>query len=105
MTKQLTQEEYKSTFTARMVDVTATIEPAVNIWSYVKQLKKDNLVLDYVYNKQLIEIVYRNDEKTFDHVLLPTSNQNMFMVIVVDLVKVKIKGHFELDLNKEYGID
>jgi hypothetical protein len=103
-TMQLTKEEYKSTMTSRMRDVTDTAEPALNIWSYVEKLKNNNLVLEYVYDKQLVEKVYRNDEKTIDHVLLPTKNENIFMVIVIDLIQVRIKGHFELDLDKEYGI-
>jgi len=105
MTKQLTQDEFKSTFTARMLDVTETAEPTVNIWPYVQQLTNDHLVLDYVYNKQLVEKVYRNYQTTFDHILLPTNDPNVFMVIVVDLVRLKIMGHLQLDLNKEYGID
>jgi hypothetical protein len=70
---------------------------------YVQQLKKI-IVLDYVYDNQLVELVYRNIENTFEHILLPTENLNIFITIVVDLIKLKIKGYFKIDLEKEYGI-
>lgn len=105
MTTILTEKEYKETMTDKMVDVTATAEPVVDIWPYVEQLKDDNEVLNYVYENRLIEMVSRNNRETFDHVLLPTDNSNVFVVVIVDLKKEKIKGHFKLDLNKEYGLD
>ena len=88
-----------------MVDVTATAQPVIDIWSYVGQLAKDKEVLDYINKEQLVERVYRNDQGTFDHVLLPTDNSNVFIVIIVDLRQKEIKGHFRLDLNKEYGLE
>ena len=91
--------------TDQMLDVTMTAEPIVDIWPYVQQLTKTKEVLEYVYDKQLVETVYRNNNGTFDHVLLPTDNSNIFVIIIVDLAEVKIKGHFRLDLNKEYGLD
>ena len=88
-----------------MIDVTATADAAVDIWSYVELLTKDNEVSSYVYENQLVEMVYRNNQGTFDHVLIPTDKSNVFVVIIVDLKKEKINGHFRLDLNKEYGLE
>lgn len=102
MTTILTEKEFKETMADKMVDVTTTAEPTVDIWSYVKQLTIDKEVSTYVYENQLVEMVSRNSRGTFDHVLLPTDKQNVFVVIIVDLKKEKIKGHFRLDLNKEY---
>ena len=39
-----------------------------------------------------------------DHVLLPTGDKNVFIVIVVDIIQKSITGYFRLNLNKEYGI-
>lgn len=104
MTIQLTKDEYLGTMGTKMVDVTDTAEPAVDIWPYIQQLTKDKLVLEYFYENNLVEKVYKNDTGTFDHVLIPTDNQNIFVVIVVDLPQAKIKGHYKLDLEEEYGI-
>ena len=104
MTTRLTEKEFKETMTDKMVDVTGTAQPVVDIWHYVGKLTKDKEVLEYVNNKQLVETVYRNEKGTFDHVLLPTDKSNTFIVIIVDLEQRKIKGHFRLDLNEEYGL-
>ncbi len=104
MTRLLTEEEFKSTFTDKMIDVTETAEPIVDIWPYVQELTKDKIVDQYIVDKGLVEKVYRNQNGTFDQVLLPTSDKNTFIVILVDLAVENIKGHYKLDLNKEYGL-
>jgi len=104
MTTLLTEKEYKNTFGARMIDVTKTAEPIIDIWPYVQRLTEEGLVLNYVNNKQLVDFVYRTEDNLFDHVLLPTDNSNIFIVIIVDNLNRKIKGHFPLDLNEQYGL-
>jgi hypothetical protein len=99
----LTATEFKNTFGTSMADVTTTAEPVVDIWHYVVELVKQNLVDSYVYENNLVEKVYRNNFQTFDHVLLPTDKENVFITLVVDLVSKKILGHFKFDLNKEYS--
>jgi hypothetical protein len=105
MTTQLSEDEFKATFKGKMIDVTLSASPVLDIWPYVQQLTKDKFVLDYVYKNELVEKVYRNDKNTFDHVLLPTSDSNVLIVIIVDLKQEIIRGHYRLDLNKEYGLD
>jgi hypothetical protein len=104
MVKPLTEGEFKVTMSSPMTDVTTTAEPAVDIWTFVKELNKEGIVLDYVYNNELVEKVYRNSSCTFDHVLLPTKNDNFFIAIIINLKKTEIEGYFPLDLEKEYGI-
>ena len=104
MAVELTEKEYRGTMTSKMIDVTGAGDASVDIWPYVRQLTKNNVVLDYVYEKQLVEAVYRNDQNTFDHVLIPTNDKNVFVVIIVDIGRKTIKGHYLLNLNKEYGL-
>ncbi len=104
MTIQLTEIEFKSTFTEKMIDVTETAEPAVDIWPYVEQLTADKVVDKYTFDNALVEKVYRNQTNTFDQVLLPTPDKNIFIIILVDLVNKKIIGHYPFDLNAEYGL-
>jgi hypothetical protein len=47
---------------------------------------------------------YRRGDAQFDHVLVTTTTKNVFLVVVVDLRKDSIFGHFLLDLNEEYGL-
>ncbi len=103
MLSPLTEEEYKSTFGDKMINVTKAAAPQVDIWPYVERLVKANIVQEIVFNRNLVEYVYRSVEKSFDHVLLPTENSNVFVVVIVDLLHQNIKGHFRLDLNDLYG--
>lgn len=106
MTQELTEIEFKKTFGNRMTDITEMeIDEPIEIWDYVEKLTENQIVNRIVYEKELVEKVYRNDLKTFDHILLPTEKQNVFLTIVVDLEKKRIFGHKILDLNKEYGIE
>ena len=100
----LTDKEYKSTMTPKMVDVTQTAEPIVDIWDYVEKLTVDKIVHEYTFKNNLVEKVYRNQTNTFDHVLLPTPDKDIFIVIIVDLINKNIKGYFRLDLNVEYSL-
>ncbi|UPT67188.1 MAG: hypothetical protein M0D57_00345 [Sphingobacteriales bacterium JAD_PAG50586_3] len=105
MTNELSAEQFKATFTERMVDFTdIEIDNPVNIWGYVKELVESGIVLKSVFEKELVEKVYRNDINTYDQVLLPTNDENTFVVIVVDIQKESILGHHVLDLNIEFGL-
>jgi len=104
LTKQLTETEFRNTFGNKMTNVTETAEPIVDIWSYVEELAKENIVNNYVYENKLVETVYRNDISTFDHILLPTNDPNIFITLVVDLTNEVILGHIKLDLSQKYGL-
>jgi hypothetical protein len=99
----LTPQQFKGTMN-NMVDVTETAEAIVDIWPYVEVLVKKDIVHKYVFENQLIESVSRNDTCTYEHVLLPTAEPDTFIVIVIDLIRQAIFGHFKLDLKKEYGL-
>jgi hypothetical protein len=100
MIKELTEKEFKSTMAGGMVDITQTVDPVADIWPYVEELTEKRIVLDYVYEKQLIETVY---EDSFHHVRLPTDDKNNFVVVIVDVIAKNVMGHFCLNLNREYG--
>jgi len=101
MLRELTPEEFISTMSEDMEDVTETADPTVDITPYVEELIAAGLVLPNTLAEELIEIVYRNEEETFDHILLPTDNEEIFIAIVVDLDGEAIVGHYQMDLNEE----
>ena len=89
--KELTENEFKSTFSEKMNNVTNTVDTIIDIWKYINLLEESEYFInDYVIEKRLIEKVYRNSEETYDQILIPT--------------KKNIYGHYLLDLNKENGI-
>jgi hypothetical protein len=104
MTHKLSETQFNATFGRNMLDVTELADATVNIWPYVEELKNNEIVLPHVYENQLVEKVYRSSEDTFDHILLPTSHNNRFIVIVIDLNASKVYGHHLLDLEVLYGL-
>ena len=103
MITELSYIKFKETFGDKMIEVTQSANPVVDIWDYVKELVDLNIIEKYVYDNTLVEVVYRNSNSTFDHVLLPTDRENVFIVLVIDLIKESVFGYFRLDLNNEYG--
>jgi hypothetical protein len=101
---QLSSEQFRNTIGDGMINATDSAEPVTDIWPYVEELVITGAVHNRVFQNNLVESVYRNKANTFDHVLLPTSDSNNFVVIVVDLMQKKVTGYFLLDLNKEYGL-
>lgn len=101
--KLLTEEEYLATMSEEMIDVTEEAEAVVDIWPYVMVLVSEGVVQQEVLDEADIEMVYRDEEDYFDHILLPTNDENIFVVIVVDLEEAEIYGHYILNLKEEYG--
>jgi len=104
MTNELTEEQYLKTMTEKMVDITANAEAVVDIWDYTEQLIFEEKLDKAIVENQFVQSMYRNDSNTFDHVLLPTGENNVYVVILVDLMNEVIIGHYILNLNHKYGI-
>ncbi|TGS51667.1 hypothetical protein EN822_26550, partial [bacterium M00.F.Ca.ET.179.01.1.1] len=93
--RRLQEDEFKACFAEPIQDVTSTAEAAVDIWPYVEALDLDEIRLPYLND---VHYVYRDALSRFDQVLIGTGRFNMLLVIVVDLGKVAVFGHFLLDL-------
>lgn len=104
MVNELTAEQYKATRTERMRDI-SDVEgldndyPATNIWEYVKELVIAGVLPRYVWDNQVVEMLSRNNDDTYDHILLPTNEENIFVTIIIDLEMEEILGHYVLDVN------
>ncbi|NQX39973.1 hypothetical protein SAMN05421820_106375 [Pedobacter steynii] len=101
---ELTEEEFKNTFSSGMREVTETVDAVTDIWPAVKLLNDRGIVEDHTYQNELVAHVYRNNISTFDHVLLPGVFKNRFVVIVVDIPEKVVKGYYDLNLNDLYGL-
>ncbi|MCW3126163.1 MAG: hypothetical protein JWO03_1821 [Bacteroidetes bacterium] len=101
MTTELSFEEFMDTMSEEMIDVTETTDATVDIWPYVTHLVKQNIVAQSVLANEEVEIVYMNEDETFEHVLLPTDNEDVFITIVVDLDEEMVIGHYRLDLTEQ----
>jgi hypothetical protein len=105
MNKELTEKEFKSTFTEKMNNVTNEAKAIVDIWDYIRNLDYlKYFINDYIIEKTLVDYIYRNSRNTYEQILIPTTRENVQFIIVMDLKNKNIFGHYLLDLNKEYGI-
>ena len=102
-TRLLDVPEFKATFAAPMRDVLSTATNVIDVWPYVAAIPTSEL-LGHMIVDGCVEHVYRNGNDTFDHVLVVTKTKNVFLTIIVDLVRDTIFGHHLLDLNREYGL-
>lgn len=102
-TRILSETEFKSTFSLKMVDVRLSATDVIDVWPYVDSVPTDELEGHSIFER-FVEFVCRTDDGRFDHVLVLTKTKNVYLVVVIDLVAVRIVGHHLLDLNKEYRL-
>jgi hypothetical protein len=102
-TRQLTEHEFKATLTPPMQTVTETATGVMDIWPYVDFVPAADLEGHVIFDR-FIEVVYRCDDDSFDHILVMTRTKNVYLAVVVDLAHGSIHGHRLLDLSREYGL-
>lgn len=102
-TRQLTEAEFKATMTPEMHNVTEAATDPLDLWPYVESVPASDLQAHSIYD-HFVEVVYRSDDDSFDHVLVMTRTKNVYLAVVVDLAHDSIYGHRLLDLNREYGL-
>lgn len=105
MLRELDKQKYIQTMQSGMKNITETARTITDIWDYARELAENGLISEYGYRRHLIEAVYVNNENTYQHILLFTDTENCYMVIVIDVIRRTIEGHYLVDLNKEYGIN
>jgi hypothetical protein len=101
-TRQLTEDEFKAAMTDKMHNVTETATDVLDIWPYVNAVPVSDLDGHSIYD-DFVDAVFRSDDNRFDHVLVMTKTNNVYLAVVVDLAHDSIYGHRLLDLNREYG--
>jgi hypothetical protein len=104
MIEQLTEKEYLATMKSGMTDITESDKAVVDIWPYAQLLSNEGLINRYVVDNTLVEKVYESKDGSYHHVLLPTSNSNRFVVIVVLTDLKQIKGYYQLNLDELYHL-
>ena len=100
----LTKEEFYDTMRSKMLDVTEFADPVIDIMPYVTELVKNSILSSKILEINLVEKVFRNIDYTYEHVLVPTTDQDTFIVIVIDRNTPAINGHYKLGLTDEYDL-
>lgn len=101
--KVLSEDEFNQTFSPPMQDVTDSASVLVDIWPYAEEvIKSDFSGLDH--KSWDVEYVYEDCRKKFQHILIGTSIENAYIVIVICTELKSVIGHHFLNLNKKYGL-
>jgi len=103
-TRTLDENGFRKTFIGRMRDVTDDAAPVADIWPYVAAIPRSDLG-GRRFLPEVVEFVYRSGDEAFDHVLIPTSEANVYLVVVVDRRAKTVFGHHILNLREKYGLD
>ena len=99
---QLSESEFKATFTDSMRRLTPESEPSCDFLPYFESIP----ITDFAGYECPGDVTYVWETNTgqFQHVLFDSDNKNVFMVLVLDVPSGKVAGHRLLNLNEQYGI-
>jgi hypothetical protein len=103
-THKLSYQEYQATFDTPMLDVSQTAEPVLDIWPYVEAVPESDLEGFNLLDGP-VRYVYQSPAGQYLHVLVSTDDEKTFLVIIIDVLSVKIVGHYLLDLASFYGLN
>lgn len=100
---RLSKEEYLATFGRPMQNAKPGDEPPFDFWDYFDQIPPSDFE-EYDCSEGEVDIVYREPTGRFEHVLVKSDVQNVFMVLVLHRQEHNVVGHYLLNLNQEYGL-
>jgi len=105
MLKELSDEEFKATFSMpmRFVEADASPPTVVNLRDYLSACLTD-LRLPTTVKDIEIHYVYISGDEKYEHILFFYGVKNIYLVIVVDLKNATVFGHHILNLNAQYGL-
>ena len=101
--RQLSNDEFESTFTPPMTDITSTAEEVVEVWEYIEGV----MYTEYACvetDSWDVEYIYTNQSESHQHILINTGMENVYLIVVVDVHSKSIYGHHLLNLNQKYGL-
>ena len=102
--KKLSESEYQATFSEPMKRLPLSASPPINFWNYFDNIP-DSDFENHNCMRGSVDFVWENVTGTFQHVLVNSENENVFMVVVLDLSDHKVLGHRLLKLDHEYGLN
>lgn len=98
---ELTEEEYKASFSPPMLDVTEDADEIVDLWSYADQVIEDKYHNCPAWEWR-VKLIYETRDGSYQHINIPVPKSNTYLSIVVDKANRKIVGHYILDLGALY---
>ena len=108
-TTLLSQQEFMSLARDEVKDITGQEEifypdGVIDIGPYVLSVPLPDLAGNTIPEELFVDVIYRVVKGPFDLVHVMTSRKNVYLVIVIDVTKDRIHGHYLLDLNEADGV-
>ncbi len=95
----LTKEEYESTFSTPMVNVTESADETVDLWAYA-----DPIIEAEYHNctawQWRVNHIYETPDGRYQHIGIPVPKDDTYLIVVADKPNRLIIGHYVLDLRK-----
>jgi hypothetical protein len=99
----LSREEYLTTLHSPMSRVMADESPSIDFWTYFDAIPaKDFEGFDCSAGE--VTYAWRDATGRYEHVLVNSTEPNVFMALILDRTNMCVIGHRLLNLNFEYGL-
>ncbi len=85
-----------------MTRVTLDSEPPFDFWPYFDGIAPEDFD-EHDCSDESVDYAYTTSCGKYQHVLVNSEHENVFMVLVLDLSRKRVVGHRLLNLGDEYG--
>ena len=102
--KHLSKEEYLATMAVPMKQLPPDAEAPFPFWDYSDAIPAVDFE-GHDCSEGAVTYVWEDPNRKYQHVLINSEDNNVFMVLVLDLPSRSVLGHRLLDLNQEYGLE
>jgi hypothetical protein len=100
----LDENVYRTTFGVKMLRIRADGNAPFPFWDYVERIPCEDF-RGYDCTAGSVQWIWRSDDGRFEHVLIDSrEDTDVFMVVVLDLVKKEVVGHRLMDFKHEYRL-
>jgi len=102
--KHLTEADFLSTMGEPMQRAPLDSAPPFDFWDYFGDIPDVDFEGQDCSSRS-VEYVWNDPSGRYQHVLVDSTQKNVFMVLVLDLRHCTVFGHRLLDLDREYGLE
>ena len=102
--RALSRSDYVATMGDSPIRLGPEAVPPFDYWPYFEAIPKSEFD-GFDCSGCSVTYVYRNAAANLLHVLVNSTDKNVFMALVLDEVRGKVIGHRLLNLDQEYGLD
>ena len=101
---RLSEGEFKATISEPPRRVAPEEAPPFDFWPYFDSMPQSEWG-GRDFSGGTVSDAYVMSGDRWEHVLVASGDRNVKLVLVLDLERTEVLGHYILDLNRAYGID